>query len=472
MSQIHLQEDSCLRITSFLADGVVVNPGAILPDSSVHSLVFSLKELDVTVPLDMNKLESLASKQNHAAQNSFSGAILHIENLFFSESPSLKLRLLNLEKDPACFSLWEDQPIDASQKKSTVSATHLSLSLEADASSCATTSSHGRNLGLWKCVELKDASVEVAMASADGKPLTVVPPPGGIVRIGVACEQYVSNASVEQLFFVLDLYAYFGSVSEKIARVGTSKSTKRSTESIGGNLMEKVPGDTAVSLQVKDLQLKFLESSSSNFQGMPLVQFVGKVLFIKVSHRTLGGAVAVTSSLRWDSVEVDCVDTEENLLYENGTILPSLENNALVTENGSRQLRAVFWIQNKTKHQSNGNPFMIPFLDMNMVHVIPLSERDRECHSLSASACISGLRLGGGMNYAEALLHRFGILGPDGGPGEGLSRGLQHLSKGPLSKIFKPSALTIEDSAGGMELCNTDKLIGCVLFLIAFIFYL
>ncbi|KAJ4726148.1 UHRF1-binding protein 1-like [Melia azedarach] len=447
---IHLQEESCLRISSFLADGILVNPGAVLPDSSVNSLAFFLEELDVTVPLDMNKLDNHASQGSLAAQSSFAGARLHIEKLFFSESPSLKLRLLNLEKDPACFCLWEGQPIDASQKKWAAGASNLSLSLETCTSTSGSEDSCGLNSGLWKCVELKDASIEVAMVSADGSPLTIVPPPGGIVRIGVACQQYLSNTSVEQLFFVLDVYAHFGRVSEKIARVGKTKSTKKSSnESLGVKLMENAPSDTAVSLVVKDLQLRFLEPSSTSIQGMPLVQFVGEDMFIKVTHRTLGGAIAVSSTICWESVEVDCVDTEGNLEHDNGSLFPSVESSPPVTGNGYRQLRTVFWVHKKRKHQLNGSASVVPFLDMNIVHVIPLSERDRECHSLSMSACISGVRLGGGMNYAEALLHRFGILGPDGGPGQGLSKGIEHLSAGPLSKLFKASPLSVEDHEEG-----------------------
>ncbi|KAK9268421.1 hypothetical protein L1049_000171 [Liquidambar formosana] len=443
---IHLQEESCLRICSFLADGVVVNPGAILPDFSVNSLIFTLKELDLTVPMDTGKLNNPARNGNTTFQSSFAGARLHINNLFFSESPSLKLRLLNLDKDPACFCLWEDQPVDASQKKWTSGASHLSLSLETCNGLTGLQSSLGWSSGLWRCVELKDACIEVAMATADGSPLINVPPPGGVVRVGVACQQYSSNTSVEQLFFVLDLYAYFGRVCEKIAIVGKNNRPKKVIDdSFGGRLMEKVPSDTAVSLAVKDLQLRFLESSSINIQGMPLVRFVGEDLFIKVTHRTLGGAIAVSSALRWESVEVDCVDTEGNLARENGTALTSVDNGHLMAGNGCPQLRAVFWIHKKSTHRSNGKVFTVPFLDINMVHVIPYNARDMECHSLSVSACIAGVRLGGGMNYAEALLHRFGILGPDGGPGEGLSKGLENLSAGPLSKLFKASPLAVDN---------------------------
>eukprot|EP00258_Populus_trichocarpa_P028792 XP_024444811.1 uncharacterized protein LOC18095895 isoform X1 [Populus trichocarpa] len=439
---IHLQEESCLRISSFLADGIVINPGDVLPDFSVNSLVFVLKELDVIVPLDVSQSNNPTENGNSTFHNVFAGARLRIENLFFSESPTLKLRLLKLEKDPACFYLWEGQPIDASQKKWTTGASHLTLSLETSTNLNGTPSSNGMSSGSWRCIELQDASVEVAMISADGSPLTNVPPPGGIVRVGVACQQYLSNTSVEQLFFVLDLYAYFGRVCEKIVSVGKDKRPKITRNgSSGVRLMDKVPCDTAVSLAVKELRLRFLESSASDIEGMPLVQFIGEDLYIKVSHRTLGGAIVISSSVYWQSVEVDCVETEGSLAHENGMLTSSVENGRLVTANGYPQLRAVFWVHNGQKYQANGIACTIPFLDTSMVHMIPLSEQDQECHSLSVSACISGVRLGGGMNHAEALLHRFGILGPDGGPGEGLSKGLENLSTGPLSKLFKGSPL-------------------------------
>ncbi|KAF8391482.1 hypothetical protein HHK36_023787 [Tetracentron sinense] len=442
---IHLQEESCLRISSFLADGIVVNPGAVLPDFSVVSLAFTLKELDLTVPVDIEKSDNRAVNNNTALQSSIAGARLHIENLFFSESPTIKLRLLNLDKDPACFCLWEHQPVDAGQKKWTTRASHLSLSLE----TCSRLNKHQSFLdwseGLWRCVELHDACIEAAMATADGSPLITVPPPGGLVRLGVACQQFLSNTSVEQFFFVLDLYAYFGRVTEKIAKAGKTNRQKGSRrELLGGRLMEKVPSDTAVSLAVKDLQLRFLESSSMNILGMPLVQFNGEDLFIKVTHRTLGGAIAVSSSVHWDSVRVDCVDAEGTLARENGTLVTSIENGRLGVCNGYPQMRAVFWVDNKSKQQPNGI-LAVPFLDISMVHVIPYDARDAECHRLSVSAKVAGVRLGGGMNYAEALLHRFGVLGPDGGPGEGLSKGLNNLSAGPLSKLFRASPLVEDD---------------------------
>ncbi|KAL0302072.1 UNVERIFIED_CONTAM: hypothetical protein Sradi_6484000 [Sesamum radiatum] len=371
--------------------------------------------------------------------SSFAGARLRVEDLTFSQSPSLELRFLNLEKDPACFCLWENQPVDASQKKLTAGASLISLSLETCNDLIGRGSSCNES-GLWRCIEVKDMCLEVAMVTPDGSPLTNIPPPGGVVRVGLACEQYVSNTSVEQLFFVLDLYAYLGTVSERMAVGEKNKNLKEAnTESLGGNIMENIPGDTAVTLAVKELQLRFVESTSDS-QDTPLVRFMGDDLSIRVGHRTLGGAIAISSAVRWERVEVDCTDTVNDFRHENGSNL-TLTQSGDVDGKECRQLRAVFWVQNSKIYQSNRKTATVPFLDISMVHVIPYSAQDVECHSLNVSACIAGVRLGGGMSYAESLLHRFGILGPDGGPGEGLTRGLEHLSGGPLSKLFKASPL-------------------------------
>ncbi|XP_012443543.1 uncharacterized protein LOC105768260 [Gossypium raimondii] len=445
---IHLQEESCLRIYSFLADGIIGDPDAVLPDSSVNSFVFTLKELEISVPLHTSKFDNPGGEEDHALQNSFAGARLHFEKLFFCESPSLNLKLLNLEKDPACLSVWDGQPVDASLKKWTAEVSQVSLLLEPTACS---TGSPDWSSDLWKCVEVKDVCIELAMASTDGNPLTVLPPPGGIVRIAVACPQFLSNSSVEQFIFVLDLYAYIGRVSEKISVVGKNKRPKRNKDdTLGGRLIEKVPSDTAVSLAITVLQLRFLEACSLDMQGMPLAQFTGNNLFLKATHRTLGGAMAVSSTLCWESVQVDCVSTEGNIVYNNNnTLIDATKNGSLATENGFSPLRAVFWIHNKQKQLSSPKASVIPFLDISTVHVIPFNERDKECHTLSVSACISGVRLGGGMSHTEALLRRFGIFGPDGAPSLRLSKGIENLSSGPLSKLLQSSAFIDNDLVDG-----------------------
>ncbi|CAJ1978727.1 unnamed protein product [Sphenostylis stenocarpa] len=444
---IHLQEESYLRISSFLADGIDVNHSDISPDFSVKSFNFTLKGLDLTVPSDKTQLDISKTNMNNAVKTSFAGARLHIENLFFLDSPSLKLRILNLEKDPACFCLWKDQPIDASQKKWTAGASQLTLSLEASTDKLGQQSSLGWTSGLWRCVDLIGARIEVAMVTADGSSLLKVPPPGGIVRVGIAYEQCLFNTSVEQFFFVLNFYDYFGRVSEKIAIAGKKKQLKDvRNKSFSGNLMDKIPSDTSVSLTINNLQLQFLESSSVNSEGMPLGQFVGDDLYVTATHRTLGGAIAVSSTLNWERVQIDCAESEEHLACENDPYFSTGETVPSISDNGHPKLRPVFWVHNK-KQLLNENelssPF--PFLDIRMEQVIPFCVVDTESHTLNVSAFVSGVRLGGGMNYSEALLHRFGILGPDGGPGKGLSKGFENLQTGPLAKLFKTTPLIVDN---------------------------
>ncbi|WOL12184.1 hypothetical protein Cni_G20949 [Canna indica] len=465
---INLQEESCFRISSFLADGIVVNPGDVLPDFSVNSFEFILKEFDLAVPLDMQKTIDFSGNRNDHSHSSFSGARLHVEDLYFSQSPSIKCTLLNLDTDPACFSLWEYQPIDASQKKWTTRASHLSISLETCDSLEKQTSSTDWYAGLWRCVEFHEVCFEAAMVTADGSPLLEIPPPEGVVRIGVACQQYISNTSAEQLFFVLDLYAYFGGVAEKLTK--SSKGNKQSSESLGNKIIKKMPSDTAVSLALNNVRLKFLESSSDDVHGMPLVQFDGQGLFLKVSHRTLGGAFAVSTSLHWETVSIYCLDGIGTLGNVNVIQLPS-EHDNLVNGNRYPQMRAVFWVDNQIKHQKK----RVPFLDMTMVHVMPYDLQDTESHSLNASFKVNGVRLGGGISYTESLLHRFGIFTPDGGPGEGLLKGLKKLSSGPLAKLFQASppieanneeyeALNKEDHGRNLEVRMPDDIDVCITF--------
>ncbi|EMS50988.1 hypothetical protein TRIUR3_02182 [Triticum urartu] len=436
-SHVTLQEQSCLRIASFLADGVVPNHSATVADSSINSLSFSLKEFDLSVPLDAEEIARCSGTKTAYSQSSFSGARLHVEDLHFCESPSANCSLLNLDKDPACFLLWEYQPVDASQRKWVSRASHLSLSLETSSTSNGQRVVRDPSPNVLKCIELDDIRFEAAMVTADGSPLCDLPPPEGVVRIGVAFQQFISNTSVEQLFFVLGLYGYFGQVGERISKVSKGNKSGKDSEPSVDNLQKKLPSDTAVSLTMNSLQLNFLEHLSAGDIHMPLVQFGGEDLYLKVSHRTLGGAFAVTTNVMWRTVSVNCLEGESATIHENGTAVMG-EHNVVVCENGHPKMRPVFWVDHRSKHHAKG----AQFIDINITHVMPYDMRDMECHSLNVSSKVSGVRLGGGLSYTESLLHRFGILGPDGGPGEGLLRGLKDLSSGPLGKLFKPSHVT------------------------------
>lgn len=449
---VTLQEQSCLRIASFLADGVVPNRSAILPDSSINSLSFSLKEFDLSVPLDAEEITRCSGTKTACPQSSFSGARLHIEDLHFCQSPSAKCTLLNLDRDPACFLLWEYQPVDASQRKWVSRASHLSLSLETSSASNGQRVVRDSSANLWKCIELDEFRFEAAMVTADGSPLLDVPPPEGVVRIGVSFQQFTSNTSVEQLFFVLGLYSYFGQVGERISKVSKGNRSVKDSEPSADNVDKKLPSDTAVSLTMNSLQLNFLEHLSAGDLHMPLVQFGGEDLYLKVSHRTLGGAFAVTTNLMWRTVSVNCLEGESATIQENSTAVTG-ECNVAVCENGHPKMRAVFWVDHRSKHQAKNSQF----IDINITHVMPYDMRDMECHSLNVSAKVSGVRLGGGLSYTESLLHRFGILGPDGGPGEGLLRGLNDLSSGPLGKLFRSSHITDKEEGRSEDNDSNSK---------------
>ncbi|KAK9132564.1 hypothetical protein Scep_012092 [Stephania cephalantha] len=109
-----------------------VSDGENTKNLSRITLKRTFSESQGTRPLlEPRKLDSSVVGNNHDVQNSFVGARLHVENLIFSESPAIKLPLLNLEKDPASFLLsLEGQPIDATRRKYTIQSSHLSLSLE------------------------------------------------------------------------------------------------------------------------------------------------------------------------------------------------------------------------------------------------------------------------------------------------------------------------------------------------------
>jgi hypothetical protein len=50
-SQINVEEESFIRIASFLSDGIVVVPRVVLPNTSLNAMYFSLKEFDLVVPV-------------------------------------------------------------------------------------------------------------------------------------------------------------------------------------------------------------------------------------------------------------------------------------------------------------------------------------------------------------------------------------------------------------------------------------
>lgn len=457
--KVELHEESCLRLASFLVDGVVVEHGVVTPTTSVDSMYFTLKQLDLVIPVEV--ADHGGEFQDISGNHEFTGVRLHVKDFIFVQSPSLNFKTLELEKDPACFMLWQGQPIDASQRRWVMRAMQMSVALETgnyDAmdGQCEL----GLSAGLWRCIEMTEPCIEVAMVTGDGDPILTVPPPGGTVRFGVHCKQLTSNTSVEQLFFVLKMYEHLGNVNESLLKVTrTSKKVKPAVVSRGssmktlgsfGSILEMAPSDTAVSLGLGLLELKFLELlfEHKEMQGPPLVQISGSEVGLKVTHRTLGGAIAIASKLSWLDILVECVETDK--FSASSFELPSKGRSELKSS-----MRPVFWISNgKYEARCNGSSNHAVssneqhFLDIDVTNVIPYRPEDAECHSVRVMAQISGIRLGGGMVYSEALLHHFGVLGPDGGPGKGLKRILKNLSNGPFASLLKPPPqVVIQDEA-------------------------
>ncbi|XP_024386445.1 uncharacterized protein [Physcomitrium patens] len=509
--KINLQEETCLRIASFLSDGINVEPGLVLPEASLNAMHFSLKEFDLTVPLNA----ALLDEDDMEEENGFTGARLHVEGFMIAQSPFLGFRLLNLEKDAACFTMWKGQPVDSSQQRWVMRASHLSIALET--SSCndnvQNETAADWAAGLWRCVEMHELHLESAMATADGGPLIDVPPPGGIVRLGISCKKYVSNTSSEQFLFVLKMYTYLGIVSDMLLRelkpVTQKKTSKSSSfkelkraESLQ-DIAEIVPADMAVYLSLKRLEVKFLESVPGEIatEGPPLVQISSRDIDFTATHQMLAAAAVISSNLCWQDIRVDCVETELSfpgaveshygspLTHISGirdsfdaSTLGSPSGNPLITDDGVDssgscgdsfirptplklsplarglercvpsqglpEMRGVFWIGEERGSMAPTGPGEIngtsssgrlPFLDICVKNVIPFKEQDAECHSLSINAKVGGVRLGGGMAYNEALLHRFGVFGADGGPGPGVEKVIKNLTRGSLANLFRPS---------------------------------
>ncbi len=88
-----------------------MDQGVVLPDTSLHAMYFSLKEVDLMVPMKKKKAWHIETGK----LASFSGATLHVEGVMMAQSPFVNFRSLNLEKDSACHRMWKDQPVDSSQ---------------------------------------------------------------------------------------------------------------------------------------------------------------------------------------------------------------------------------------------------------------------------------------------------------------------------------------------------------------------
>ncbi|CAI5510831.1 unnamed protein product [Closterium sp. Naga37s-1] len=538
--QISLQEESCFRIASLVADGLMVQQADSTPPvPALRYLLFMLDGLhlslsvppaafappspsDAAAPANPDSPsqagEGGAGATGGAGEEArFTGARVQVGGFSAMLDSFMPFDLLDVERDAACFALWPGQPVDAGQMRLAVWADLLSVSLDVGDSQGGDDSSTGWGRGsargggggddddAWasspvsfegqsrlaaaasqqlQCMCIKDPRLEMALLSHDGKPIARMPPPGGTFRLGVASQEVTCNTSRVQLLFVLRMADYLTRVSRALVKVGkgnqrvtdpskglsalvdaasattptASASQPAKNSSSGGSgagggtasalseLAALAPGDSAVSLAVDALNLRMLESGhtgdgSAGDEGAVLSQLVGRGMSMKVTHQSLGGAAATSSTITWQSIRVECVETEETADGAAAAAASGLQSPG--SSAGPPHLRAVLWSGDgdsdmdalaRTGTMSapdassaagftltrspSASASALPFLHLSVLHVLPYDSNDASSHSLTVEAKVGGVRLSGGWSYNEVLLRRFGVLdGTTGGPG-------------------------------------------------------
>lgn len=258
------------------------------------------------------------------------------------------------------------------------------------------------------------------------------------------------------------------------------------------DVAEIVPPDMAVFLSLRTLEIKLLESVLGKVasEGPPLVHILSRDIDLNVTHQTLAAAAVISLTLCWRDIRIDCVETELCIppghKSHTGIVLsrmsglrdssdpfpraspmsyPSVDSSdscgdvqmqsvplnlsplagrSSLCRQRMPEMRTVFWIGEErgsmvpTARGELQRVKRLPFLDINVKNVIPLKEQDAECHSLRIVAKVGGVRLGGGMKYNEALLHRFGVFDADGGPGPEVEKLIKCLSRSPLANLLRP----------------------------------
>lgn len=109
--QVVLQEATCLRIVLLFSNSVVLESAVKLPDISLHAFYLTLKEFDLTIPVNgalMNEIDR---------GGPFTGIRIHVSGFMIAYSPFLSFRMLDLDNDPACSSVWKDQPVQSNHQR-------------------------------------------------------------------------------------------------------------------------------------------------------------------------------------------------------------------------------------------------------------------------------------------------------------------------------------------------------------------
>lgn len=154
------------------------------------------------------------------------------------------------------------------------------------------------------------------------------------------------------------------------------------------------PSDASMRLSVYHLNFSILES---DFRPTQLVDFGGYLLFLKVSHHTLGSTFVVTTSLQGKDVSVHCFNRERPSVHEDG--IGTIGGYSIFTEEEIPSKKPMLWVDRQSNCWNKG----AQFLGINIIHVIPYHMHDIECHKFKLSAKISGVRLGGGMSVRTRM---------------------------------------------------------------------
>jgi hypothetical protein len=82
-----------------------------LPDRSLHAMYLTLKEFDLTIPVN----EVLVDGPDRGGP--FIGIRIHIAGFMMENSPFLTFWVLNLDSDLACSSIWKDRLADSNYQR-------------------------------------------------------------------------------------------------------------------------------------------------------------------------------------------------------------------------------------------------------------------------------------------------------------------------------------------------------------------
>jgi hypothetical protein len=380
-----------------------------------------VQEFDLSASFTPEEISKWYRPENSCPQP-FSVVRLHVDSLYFCLSPSVNCTLLSLEKDPAWSLLWEHQPIHASKRKWVTHATSVTLETFTSLEEQETANQVFGNRR--KCMVIEFPVFVVAMATADGSPLSRVPPPECIVRIGIRLNHYIFSIMAEELFFLLAVCSYFGPLLEQILNANIRSLSD--CESLVEKLAKRCPSDTVMNFSLDNLNFHLLESSPVYSRLSQIVHLGGSSLFLKVSRCTLGSTLIFTTSLQWNEATVHCFNLEGPSDHVGG--IGSVGGYDIFTEEELMVKPPMFWVDSQSNYRDN----QAQFLDITIAYVTPYGAQDVECCNLKFAAKISGVRLGGGMRYTEYVLHRLSIM-PDGSR-KGFFEGIINSFSGTLAK--------------------------------------